>query len=177
VVQFAFVNAAFSGGFQVLGPVVAVRSLGGPAVWGLVVATQMVGFLAGGVLALSYRPRHPLRVAMYGVLAAVPMLVLLAMAKPLPLIVAASFVAGVGLETFGVQWDIAVQRNVPAEALSRVFAYDALGSLIFSPAGQSLAGPATVAFGLGGAIAVSAAVIAAATLAMLPIRDIRTLQG
>lgn len=177
VVQFAFVNAAFSGGFEVLGPVVAVRSLGGPAVWGLVVAVQMVGFLAGGLLALWYRPRHPLLVAMYGVLIEVPMLIALAVAAPLPVIIAAAFVAGAGMETFGVQWDVTVQRHVPAEALSRVYAYDALGSLIFSPAGQSLAGPATVAFGLGGAVAVSAGVIAAATLAVLPIRDIRTLPG
>jgi hypothetical protein len=68
-----------------------------------------------------------------------------------------------------------VQHHVPAEALSRVYAYDALGSLIFSPVGQSLAGPAVVAFGLGGAVTISAAVILAATLAVLPVRDVRTL--
>ena len=177
VVQFGFVNAAYSCGFQVLGPVVAARSLGGPAVWGLIVATQMTGFMAGGVFALWYRPRRPLVVATYGVLTSVPMLVVLAVVAPLPLIVAVAFIAGVGLETFGVQWDIAVQRNVPAAALSRVYAYDALGSQIFSPAGQSLAGPATVAFGIGGAIAVSAVVITVATVAVLPIRDVRTLPG
>ncbi len=177
VVQFAFVNAAFAGGFAVLGPVMAERRLGGPVVWGLIIAAQMVGFMAGGVLALWYQPRYPLLVATYGVLSSVPMFFSLAVSAPLPLIMAAAVVAGVGLETFGVQWDITVQRNVPAEALSRVFAYDALGSFIFSPVGQSLAGPATVAFGLGGAIAVSAAVITAATVAVLPIHDVRTLPG
>jgi MFS family permease len=175
VLQFAFVNAAFTGGFQVLGPVVADRSLGGAAVWGLVVATMAIGYLAGGLLALWARPRRPLLVATYGVLAAVPMLVSLAVVAPLPLILAAAFAAGAGLETFGVQWDTAVQHHVPAAALSRVYAYDVLGSLIFNPVGQILAGPAMAAFGLGGAIGVSAAVILTATLAVLPVRDVRAL--
>jgi hypothetical protein len=59
--------------------------------------------------------------------------------------------------------------------LSRVYAYDALGSLVFNPVGQSLAGPAMVAFGLGGAVGLSAAVILVATLAVLPVRDVRGL--
>ena len=68
-----------------------------------------------------------------------------------------------------------MQHHVPAEALSRVYAYDAVGSLIFNPIGQSLAGPAMIAFGLGGAIGLSAAIILAATLAVLLVRDVRTL--
>jgi MFS family permease len=175
VVQFAFVNAAFSAGFEVLGPLVAKRDLGGAAAWGLVVACESAGFIAGGVLALSYRPRRPLLIATYGVLAGVPVLLALALMAPAPIVFAAAFAAGIGFETFGVQWDTTVQHHVPAEALSRVYAYDALGSLVFNPAGQSLAGLAMVAFGLGGAIALSAAVILVATLAVLPVRDVRRL--
>jgi hypothetical protein len=37
VVSFAFLNAIEVGGVNVLGPVVAKRSLGGPASWGLIV--------------------------------------------------------------------------------------------------------------------------------------------
>ncbi|MCW2947939.1 MAG: transporter [Actinoallomurus sp.] len=175
VVQFAFVNAAVAGGFDVLGPLVAKRSLGGPAVWGLVVAAESTGLMAGALLALWYRPYRPLLVATYGVLAAVPVLVMLAVVAPVPVILGAAFTAGTGFEIFGVQWDTAVQHHVPAEALSRVYAYDALGSLIFNPVGQSLAGPAVVAFGLGGTIGLSAAIVLAATLAVLAVRDVRTL--
>jgi hypothetical protein len=175
VVQFAFVNAAVAGGFDVLGPLVAKRSLGGPAVWGLVVAAESTGLMAGALLALWYRPYRPLLVATYGVLAAVPVLVTLAVVAPVPVILGAAFTAGTGFEIFGVQWDTAVQRHVPAEALSRVYAYDALGSLIFNPVGQSLAGPAVVAFGPGGTIGLSAAIVLAATLAVLAVRDVRTL--
>jgi predicted MFS family arabinose efflux permease len=175
VVQFAFVNAAFSGGFEVLGPLVAKQDLGGAATWGLVVAFESAGFIVGGVLALWHRPRRPLLIATYGVLAGVPVLLALAAMAPVPIVLAAAFVAGIGFETFGVQWDTTVQHHVPAEALSRVYAYDALGSLVFNPVGQSLAGPAMVAFGLGGAVGLSAAVILVATLAVLPVRDVRGL--
>ena len=175
VVQFAFVNAAFSAGFAVLGPLVAKRDLGGAATWGLVVAAESAGFMAGGLLALWHRPRRPLLVGTYGVLAGVPVLVTLAVVAPVPVVLAAAFVAGVGFETFGVQWDTTVQHHVPAEALSRVYAYDSVGSFVFNPIGQSLAGPAMIAFGLGGAIGLSAAIILVATLAVLPVRDVRTL--
>jgi MFS family permease len=175
VVQFAFVNAAFAGGFQVLGPVVAERRLGGATAWGLVVAALSVGFMAGGLLALWHRPRRPLLVATYGVLAGVPVLVALAVAAPVPVVVTAAFVTGAGFETFGVQWDTTVQHHVPPEALSRVYAYDSLGSLVMNPIGQSLAGPAMIAFGLGGAVAFCAAVLFAATVAVLAVRDVRTL--
>jgi hypothetical protein len=175
VVQFAFVNAAFAGGFEVLGPLVAMRDLGGAATWGLVVAAESAGLIVGGVLALWHRPRRPLLIATYGVLAGVPVLLTLAVMAPVPVVCAAAFAAGIGFETFGVQWDTTVQHHVPAEALSRVYADDALGSLVFNPVGQSLAGPAMVAFGLGGAIGLGAAVILVATPAVLPVRDVRTL--
>ncbi len=60
--------------------------------------------------------------------------------RTLPLVVAA-FVAGIGIETFGVYWDLSLQQNVPLDRLSRVYSYDALGSFVFMPVGQILAGP------------------------------------
>jgi MFS family permease len=119
VVQFAFVNAAFSGGFQVLGPLVAKRSMGGAATWGLVVAFESVGFIAGGVLALWHRPRRPLLVATYGVLAGVPVLLTLAVVAPVPVVFAAAFAAGVGFEIFGVQCTHAAAPRTRVTAPSR----------------------------------------------------------
>lgn len=177
VVQFAFVNAAFTGGFNVLGPLVAKRDLGGATAWGLVVALEAAGFIAGGLSALWHRPRRPLLLATYGVLAGVPVLFALAVTAPVPVVLAAAFAAGVGFEIFGVQWDTVVQHNVPPDALSRVYAYDALGSLVFNPLGQTLAGPAMAVLGLGGAIALNGAVILTATLAVLTVHDVRTLRG
>jgi MFS family permease len=175
VLQFTFAGAAFAGGFEVLGPLIAKRDLGGAAAWSLIIAAEAVGLMVGCLLGLWYRPGRPLLVGTYGMLAVVPMFAALAAMAPMPLIMIAAFVAGAGLETFGVQWETTVQREVPPEALSRVFAYDALGSFVLVPLGQSLAGPAAVALGLGAAIGLSAAIIATATLAVLAVREVRTL--
>ena len=50
-----------------LGPLVAKRNMDGATTWGLVVAFEWAGFIAGGVLALGSRPRRRLPVATYGV--------------------------------------------------------------------------------------------------------------
>jgi hypothetical protein len=105
-------NTAKVLGAGLAGVVVAALGPG----WGIAfdaatfVAAQAVGYIAGGLPALWCRPRRPLLVATYGVLAAVPVLATLAMAAPVPVVVVAAFTAGVGLETFGVQWDTARTR-------------------------------------------------------------------
>ena len=65
-----------------------------------------------------------------------------------PLVVA-MFLAGAGIEVFGLGWSLAMQENVPEEMLSRAYSYDALGSLVAMPAGQLVAGPLGEWFGLG----------------------------
>src|SRR4051794_19848630 len=62
---WAFVLAAglgnlIWGAWAVLGPVVAERSLGGAAAWGIVLGAMGVGALAGGVIAIRARPGRPL---------------------------------------------------------------------------------------------------------------------
>ena len=58
-----------------------------------------------------------------------------------------AFVAGIGVETFGVLWDTAMQQEIPADRLSRVYSYDALGSWRSIPLGLALAGPVAEAIG------------------------------
>ena len=77
VLQFSLVVAAWNGGFMIVGPVVAERQLGGPAVWGAVAAALGLGFLVGGVIGMRIRFRRPLVVGSLGVLAfALPLLAL-----------------------------------------------------------------------------------------------------
>ncbi len=59
VCQFALVNAALAGALSVLGPVVADASFG-RAGWGLVLASQGLGLVVGGVLALLWLPKRAL---------------------------------------------------------------------------------------------------------------------
>ena len=62
---------------------------------------------------------------------------LVALGFPLgvPAIVATAFLAGVGIEIFGVLWDMSMQQKIPPEKLSRVYSYDALGSFVLIPLG------------------------------------------
>lgn len=56
VLQFTVVLAAWCGGFQVLGPVVARAHLGGPAAWGLISAAEATGLIVGGLVSLRWSP-------------------------------------------------------------------------------------------------------------------------
>jgi MFS family permease len=176
VVQFGFVNACSVGVWLVLGPVVADEHLGGAAAWGLILAAQSAGLIAGGILTLRYRPERLLLVATLVVFLAVPSILLLAIPASATAIAAAAFVAGVGIELFSVFWDTALQQHVPHDQLSRVSSYDALGSIAFMPLGAALAGPAAEHFGVGQTLVGAAVVSAVATALVLLIDEVRTLR-
>jgi hypothetical protein len=75
----------------------------------------------------------------------------------------------------GVLWFTALQVNVPRESLSRVSAYDAMGSLMFGPIGLALAGPVVDAVGLQAAFLLSAGMVTVALLATLLSSSVRNL--
>jgi hypothetical protein len=105
-----------------------------------------------------------------------PVLVALAVPLPVVAVAACAFVAGLGLEVFGVLWDTTMQQEIPAEKLSRVYSYDALGSFVLVPVGLAVAGPVAAAVGTSEALLLAGAVNLAATLAVLGVRDVRTLR-
>ena len=175
VVQFAFVNMAFTAAVATLGPVIADQTIG-RAAWGAVLASQTLGMVAGGFLALRSRWQRPLLVATSVTLLEAPFLVLLGLHPTLwPLLVTA-FISGISFEIFGVAWDVALQSNVPEERLSRVYAYDWFGSIAFNPVAQVAAGPLAGLVGLAYAPVVCAAVSVVATLAVLSSRSVRELR-
>jgi hypothetical protein len=66
-------------------------------------------------------------------------------------------VAGFGVTLFDVAWETALAQRIPLHALSRVSAFDWMGSLALMPLGFLLAGPLAEAVGdvdllLGGAV-------------------------
>src|SRR5262245_34978133 len=60
VFQFTVILAAWYGSFQVLGPAVAKAHLGGAQAWGLISASEAIGLIAGGLVALHWSPRRPI---------------------------------------------------------------------------------------------------------------------
>lgn len=176
VVQFTFVNGLGHGAFVVLGPIVADRALGGAASWGLILAAEAAGLVAGGLLMLRFRPERMLLVATVAIFLAVPQYLLLAEAAPVLLIAASAFVTGIAIECFGVLWETSLQQEIPRDRLSRVSSYDALGSFVFIPVGMTIAGPLSSVLGIDGTLYLAAAAVALPTLAVLAVSDVRTLR-
>jgi MFS family permease len=171
--QYCIVMMAWYGSFQVLGPVVAKAHLGGPAAWGAITASEAVGFVAGGLIALGRAPRRPMLfvTAIGAVIALSPLS--LAMLWPLPLICLTTFGVGTMTEIMMVQWTVAMARNIPPARLARVSAYDALGSMMAMPVGALAAGPVAAVIGVRQAqYAAAAAILAVSAVALIP-RDIR----
>jgi hypothetical protein len=176
VVQFGFVNAIQLGTEAVLGPSIAKEHLGGAAAWGFILTAQALGLLAGGLILLRIRPQRLLLVATLGYLLTVPFLLGLAGPLTFPALVALGFVAGIGTETFGVLWETTIQQEIPQDKLSRVSSYDALGSFALIPLGLAIAGPMSVLLGTRATILLAAAISVTATLAVLLVRDVRTIR-
>jgi len=178
--QFAVVMMAWYGGFTVLGPAVLRLHFGphqGPAAWGAIAGAESLGLITGGLASLRFAPRRPaLFVVLVGASVAISPLAL-AMFWPLPLICAASFALGIAIEMMMVQWTVAMARAVPADKLARVASYDALGTVIATPAGAVLAGPIAVLVGVSRTQAGAAALIVIASLLALIPKDIRQLRG
>ena len=174
VAGFCVVNAAVSGGFQVLGPVVADDTVGRQG-WGFVLAAQTAGMIVGAVVAMRLRLRRLLLVGVTCVAVEALPLFVLGLRPQLGLMLAAGFVAGLALEQFGIAWETTMQEHVPADKLARVYSYDMVGSFVAIPIGQILAGPVSEAVGLRAALVGSGVLILLAVAGMLAGRDVRHL--
>jgi MFS family permease len=175
VVQFSVVNAVVAAGESVYGPLVAQSRLGGAGPWGLALSAFGAGTLCGGVLMTRWRPR---RILLAGTVSVFPLalpLVALAVVAPLPLLVAAMAVSGLSIEVFGVMWMVALRQEIPQEKLSRVAAYDWLGSVAMVPLATAAAGPTAAAFGMPAALWSAAALVVLLTSAALAAPEIRRL--
>jgi MFS family permease len=176
VLQFAFVNAAGVGAWAVLGPLVANDDLGGATAWGLIVAAQATGLLLGGIFTLRYRPDRLLLAATLAIFPMALPILLLAVPAPVVVIALAAFIAGFGIEIFGVLWDVAMQQQISPDQLSRLYSYDALGSLLFIPLGAAVAGPLADSVGVTQTLVGAAVIIVVATALVLLIDDVRSLR-
>lgn len=176
VVAASVINACFTGASNVLGPLVAKQHLGGAPAWALITGADSAGLLLGAFVAFRVRPTYPLRVATLACVAFSFPLFLLAGPAPLWFIAAGSFCLGISSDLFGVLWDTGLQALVPRDALSRVSAYDALGSFAVAPIGLAVAGPVADAIGIRETLIGGGALIVLSCLAALLSSQIRTLQ-
>ncbi|MFD5464344.1 MFS transporter [Kitasatospora sp. NPDC127059] len=175
VLQFAVVVACINTVESVYGPTVAEQRLGGAGAWGLAMSAYGVGLVVTGLLMARWRPRRILLVGNWGVFLFGAPALALAAGAPLPALVAAMFLSGVGVTVFGVNWMVVLQQEIPEEMFSRVSAYDELGSYSLAPVGTALAGPVAAALGLSGALWACAALCLLLSAAVLIDPQVRRL--
>jgi MFS family permease len=169
-------NLVATASFAVLGPLIAKRYLGGAPAYGAILAAQGAGFIAGGLLSLRWRPARPLLVSTIFMLPTALEIACFAAIRNTAVIATVAFCAGVGIETFGVNWVTALQQHIPGNVLSRVSSYDALGSFVFIPLGLVIAGPLAARFGVTETLWIFLAIGVAAIGSALLSRDVRDLR-
>lgn len=146
--------------FQVLGPVVAIKHLGGADAWGLISGASGLGYVLGSVLVLRWKPRRPLIVGNAGlVLGGIPIVLLAIPTSTWPIAIAL-FTSSFGLALLNTLWGSVVQARIPEEVLSRVSSWDWLISLVINPVGLAIAGPMAVLLGVRTTLLVGAALVA-----------------
>jgi len=164
------------GPWMTLGPTVSIEHFDTRAVYGILVSVMGAGTVVGALIGFRWRPLRPMRT---GMLLALPWPVsfgLFAIGLPVPVLVVSSLLAGVGVALFGIWWETALAERVPAHTLSRVTAYDWMGSLALLPLGYVLAGPLGEALGAAEVLAVGSAIALAALLGAFLVRDVRALE-
>jgi MFS family permease len=141
VVAFAIAVPVGYAPLFVLGPEIAEEGYDSTALFGVVTTLLGAGALVGALSGLRWRPRHPMRAGFF-VISGWPLLVIAyGLAGPAGLVFVLAFATGAGFALFDVWWNTAMAERVPPHALSRVSAYDWMGSLVLLPVGFLLAGP------------------------------------
>jgi hypothetical protein len=162
IVAFAVALLLSSGPWTTLGPTIAEEEYGSTGVFGLLAAAMGAGTMLGAALGFRWRPLHPMRAGFLWTLPWPAVTAAFALGAPLLVLVPLFATAGVGLALFGIWWETALAERVPPHTLSRVSAYDWMGSLALLPIGYLLAGPlgealgSTLVLGVGSALAMLA---------------------
>jgi len=176
VAQFSLVVAGEEAIFGLLGPAYAKTEMAGASDWGLIVGSFGLGTLVGALLGIKVRPRYPMRFGTFCVFALAGLPLALAYASPLPVAVFVAFCGGVAGQIFGILWYTALQKKIPHEMLSRVSAYDHLGSIALAPLGIVAAGFLFEGYGYQVALLVATALIVIPTIAVLFVADVRNMR-
>jgi MFS family permease len=160
----------------VLGPVVADRDLGGAAAWAAITGALGAGAVLGAIAGMRWEFDRPLVVCNLILLLVVPPMLLLAASSPTAAIALAAAGAGVAFSLADVVWRTALQQQVPDAVLSRVAAYDWMGTAALQPLGYAAIGPVAAIIGVGttlGAAGIVTALLMLGSLAIRPIRELR----
>lgn len=169
-------NAIYAPAIQVLGPVVAQESLHGSSSWAVIATALGIGALAGGGVAFSIRPRRPLLIGEGLVMLIALPVMLLALPAPTVVIALGALVSGAVGSIAQILFETAWVQKVPAEARTRVAAYEWFGSLALEPVGLAVIGPLAVALGISSTLWLCAGTVTLTLVAVYSIPSVRRLE-
>ena len=163
------------GPWMTLGPTISLQTYDTRAVYGILASAMGAGTIGGALIGFRWRPRFPMRT---GMLLALPLPIALGafgLGLPVAVLLPVFVVTGTGIALFDIWWHTALAERVPPHMLSRVTAYDWMGSLALLPIGYVLAGPLGEAFGAVEVLTVGSAIALGALAGALLVRDVRDL--
>jgi MFS family permease len=158
-----------------LGPVIADRELSGASSWAVISTSFGIGTIAGSVLVLRAKPRHPMYGATIAFMLAACQSPIIAFGGSTLVIAGLQLLAGIAVAYGFTLWDTSLGREVPAEALGRVTSLDWFTTTGVMPIGFVVVAPATQLLGTQATMAAAGAIVIALLLAALAAGDVRRL--
>jgi predicted MFS family arabinose efflux permease len=159
----------------VLGPALAEKQLDGASSWAAIVACFGIGGVLGNVVALRLPLRRPVFTAALALVGACTQAAIIGSGLGTAGIAAFELLAGICVALFFTLWDLSIQEQIPAHAVSRVSAYDFSVSMGLMPLGMAMAGPIADALGLQATLIGMSAIGLAGALAWLAQPSVRRL--
>lgn len=176
VLQFSIMVAAFEAVYGLLGPAIAKHQMGGALDWGLIAACSGLGTVVGGIAAMRLRVERPMLVASLLCFFFSGTALTLSLPAHLLIVAGAAFIGGIAGQIFAVLWYTTLQTEVPASMLSRVSAYDHLGSIALAPMGLVIGGILYESIGATQTMLISAGAIVIPTILVLFVPGVRNLR-
>ncbi len=158
-----------------LAPGIARDHYGGAGVFGVIETVAGIGAVCAALVSMRWRPARPLMTGLVLCLVWPLQLGVFALGAPLALVIACGFATGWGFALLMIWWETALARHIPPHMLSRVSAYDWMGSLALLPVGYVLAGPLAEALGAQTVLGIGSVIGLAALLLALAPRSTREL--
>jgi MFS family permease len=160
----------------VLGPALAAQRLDGASSWAAIVTCFGIGGMLGNVVALRLPLRRPVFTAALALVGASTQAAIIGSGLGTVGIAGLELLAGICVALFFTLWDLSIQEQIPAHAVSRVSAYDFSVSMGLMPLGMAMAGPIAEALGLQATLLGMSAIGLAGALAWVAQPSVRRLR-
>jgi predicted MFS family arabinose efflux permease len=165
------------GPWMTLGPTISIERYDTRAVYGILAAAMGAGTIIGALIGFRWRPSYPMRT---GMLLALPLPIAFGsfgLGLPVSVLLPIFVLTGTGIALFDIWWHTALAERVPPHMLSRVTAYDWMGSLALLPIGYVLAGPLGEALGAVEVLSAGSAIALLALAGALTSREVWNLRA